>query len=168
MKINIGGEQIKDGWKIFNIQKKPGVDFIGDISDLGQFKDNSVEEIYISHVFEHVPQKKVDKTLKGIFRILKPSGKFYVSVPDMDVLFEEFKNVKDKKKKIHILRMIFGGQIDEYDFHYFGYSYDILHDFLKSVGFKKIEKVERFNLFEDTSDYKPYGFLISLNVIAEK
>ena len=48
---------------------KPGVDFIGDISDLGQFKDNSVEEIYISHVFEHVPQKKVDKTLKGIFRI---------------------------------------------------------------------------------------------------
>ena len=98
MKINIGGEQIKDGWKIFNIQKKPGVDFIGDISDLSQFKDNSVEEIYISHVFEHVPQKKVDKTLKGIFRILKPSGKFYVSVPDMDVLFEEFKNIKDKKK----------------------------------------------------------------------
>ena len=103
MKINIGGEQTKDGWKIFNIQKKPGVDFIGDISDLSQFKDNSVEEIYISHVFEHVPQKKVDKTLKGIFRVLKPSGKFYVSVPDMDVLFEEFKNIKDKKKKIHIL-----------------------------------------------------------------
>mgnify|MGYP001367011794 CR=1 FL=1 len=33
---------------------------------------------------------------------------------------------------------------------------------------EKIEKVERFNLFEDTSDYKPYGFPISLNVIAEK
>ena len=76
MKINIGGEQTKDGWKIFNIQKKPGVDFIGDISDLSQFKDNSVEEIYISHVFEHVPQKKVDKTLKGIFRVLKPGGRF--------------------------------------------------------------------------------------------
>ena len=43
--------------------------------------------------------------------------------------------------------------------------------FLKRVipeDFKKIEKVERFNLFEDTRDYKPYGFPISLNVIAEK
>jgi len=69
MKINIGGEQIKDGWKIFNIQKKPGVDFIGDISDLSQFEDNSVEEIYISHVFEHLHKKKVYKTLKGKFRI---------------------------------------------------------------------------------------------------
>ena len=33
MKLHIGGEQIKDGWKIINIQNKKGVDFIGDISD---------------------------------------------------------------------------------------------------------------------------------------
>ena len=27
-----------------NIQQKPDVDFIGDITDLGQFDDNSIEE----------------------------------------------------------------------------------------------------------------------------
>ena len=66
MKLNIGGEQKKEGWKILNIQKKDGVDFIGDISDLSQFSENSVEEIYASHVVEHVAQKNVDRTLKGI------------------------------------------------------------------------------------------------------
>ena len=44
MKLNIGGDIIKDGWKILNIQSKPGVDFIGDISDLSQFDNNSIEE----------------------------------------------------------------------------------------------------------------------------
>ena len=34
MKLHIGGEQAKEGWKIFGIQKKDNVDFKGNISDL--------------------------------------------------------------------------------------------------------------------------------------
>ena len=45
MKLHIGGEKTKEGWKILNIQQKEGVDFIGDISNLGQFEDNSINEI---------------------------------------------------------------------------------------------------------------------------
>ena len=86
MKLHIGGEEKKEGWKILNIQKKDAVDFVGDITDLNQFEDNSIEEIYASHVVEHVAQKDVEKTLKGIHRVLKNNGKFYVSVPDMDIL----------------------------------------------------------------------------------
>ena len=59
MKLHIGGKIQKSGWKILNIQNKDGVDFIGDISDLSQFEDESINEIYASHVFEHVPQKKL-------------------------------------------------------------------------------------------------------------
>jgi len=33
MRLHIGGEEIKEGWKILNIQNKPGVDFVGDITD---------------------------------------------------------------------------------------------------------------------------------------
>ena len=45
MKLHIGGEEKKEGWKILNIQKKDNVDFIGDITDLSQFEDNSIDEI---------------------------------------------------------------------------------------------------------------------------
>ena len=66
------------------------------------------------------------------------------------------------------MRMIFGGQEDESDFHYFGWNFRFLSDHLKQTNFSKVEKVNSFDLFEDTSEYKPYGFPISLNIIAYK
>ena len=76
MKLHIGGKEKKEGWSILNIQKKDvdKVDFVGDITDLSQFDDNSVEEIYASHVVEHVNQKDINKTLSGIHRVLKNEG----------------------------------------------------------------------------------------------
>ncbi len=169
MKLHIGGEEKKEGWKILNIQQKPDVDFIGDITDLGQFEDNSIEEIYASHVVEHVAQKKVETTLKGIHRVLKDSGKFYVSVPDMDILCRIYLDPKAPPKvKFHTMRMMFGGQVDDFDFHYFGWNFQFMNEYLLKAGFKKIERVKSFSLFNDTSDYAPYGPPISLNIIAYK
>ena len=70
MKLNIGGKEKKEGWKILNIQKIDGVDFVGDISDLSQFQNQSISEVYASHILEHVPQKKVNDTLLRIIMIL--------------------------------------------------------------------------------------------------
>ena len=169
MKLHIGGKQIKDGWKILNIQKNDGVDFVGSISDLSQFDDNSIEEIYASHVVEHVDQKNIKKTLEGIYRVLKNDGKFYISVPDLDVLSRIFiDNKAPAKVKFHVMRMMFGGQTDEFDYHYFGWNYEFLNSYLIEAGFKKNERVKSFNLFNDTSDFAPYGPPISLNVIVYK
>ena len=169
MKLHIGGEEAKAGWKIINISQKPNVDFVGDISDLSQFDQDSCEEIYASHVLEHVPQQRVLETLKGIHRILKPGGKFHVSVPDMDILCHLFINpMADPDVKFHTMRMMFGGQVDPHDFHYFGWNQFFMSDFLRQAGFSNAERVESFGIFQDTSDYKPYGFPISLNVIATK
>jgi predicted SAM-dependent methyltransferase len=169
MKLHIGGKQIKDDWKILNIQQNIGVDYIGDISDLSQFPTDSIEEIYASHVFEHVPQKNILATLRGILRVLKKEGKFYISVPDMDVLCRIFLDPQASlQQKHHVMTMIFGGQSDEFDFHYFGWNEALLTDCLTQAGFSKLEKVVSFNLFNDTSDYKPYGLPISLNMIATK
>ena len=97
MKLHIGGEQVKDSWKILNISDKPGVDYIGDIGNLSQFTDNSFEEIYASHVVEHVPQAKVLGMFQGIHRILKPGGKFYISVAITTRTFaNRRKNVRSK------------------------------------------------------------------------
>ena len=169
MKLNIGGKEKKKGWHVLNIQKKDGADFIGDISDLSQFKDDSIEEIYASHVFEHINHKNINKTLLGINRILKKNGKFYISVPDMDILCKMFIDKTNTPQiKIHALRMIFGGQTDEYDFHYFGYNFDLLSNLLKKNGFKDVKRVQKFSIFNDTSNYAPYGEPISLNLIAIK
>jgi predicted SAM-dependent methyltransferase len=169
MKLHIGGQEVKDGWKILDIQKKKGVDFVGDIADLSQFEDSSIEEIYASHVFEHVHQKQIKETLLGINRVLKKDAKLFISVPDLDILFHFFLNpLINKRARWDTLRIIFGGQTDEHDYHYFGWNFELLNDFLKEAGFSKIEKVSNFNLFKDTSNLKVYGFPISLNIIAYK
>tara|TARA_B100000575_G_C22882195_1_gene513925 strand:+ start:156 stop:665 length:510 start_codon:yes stop_codon:yes gene_type:complete len=169
MKLHIGGKEVKEGWKILNIQKNDGVDFLGSISDLSQFENDSIDQIYASHVVEHIDQKNIKKTLKGIHRVLKDGGKFFISVPDLDILCRIFidKNAPIKVK-YHVMRMIYGGQTDEFDYHYFGWNYEFLNNYLLEAGFKKNERVKTFDIFKDTSSYAPYGPLISLNVIAEK
>lgn len=168
-KLHIGGEQVKEGWKILNAQSKPGVDFIGDISDLSQFPVDSIEEIYASHVLEHVRQRQVLPTLQGIHRVLKPAGVFYVSVPDMDILAHTFISpLAPMEAKYHVMTMMFGGQVDVFDYHYFGWNQVFLENFLKQAGFREFRRVESFGLFADTSDFKPFGFPISLNMLAIK
>jgi predicted SAM-dependent methyltransferase len=127
----------------FKHSKKNIVDFIGNITDLSQFEDSSIEEIYASHVFEHVLQSEVNKTLKGIHRVLVDGGKFYVSVPDMDILCRMFIDPKAPLRvKFHAMRMMFGGQIDKFDIHYFGWNHQFMIDFLSQAGFKKLERVK--------------------------
>ena len=102
-------------------------------------------------------------------RVLEQGGKLYISVPDMDTLCHFFvRPVLSYEIKFHVMRMIFGGQVDKYDFHYFGWNQEIMLHFLKLAGFKTFKRVESFNLFNDTSDYKPLGFPVSLNVIVTK
>ena len=169
MKLHIGGKEIKEGWKILNIQKNEGVDFVGSITDLSQFEDESIDEIYASHVVEHVDQNNIKKTLSGINRILKKNGKFYISVPDLDILCRIFiEKTAPLKVKFHVMRMMFGGQIDDFDYHYFGWNYEFLNSYLVETGFTKNERVKTFDIFNDTSSFAPYGPLISLNVIAYK
>ena len=169
MKLHIGGKELKEGWKILNIQKNDGVDFVGSISDLSQFEDESIEAIYASHVVEHIDQKNIKQTFKGINRVLKNGGKFYVSVPDLDILCRIFiEKTAPSKVKFNVMRMMFGGQTDEFDYHYFGWNYEFLNTYLLEAGFKKNERIKTFDIFNDTSSYAPYGPLISLNVIAYK
>jgi predicted SAM-dependent methyltransferase len=129
LKLHIGGEQSKQGWKILNAQPKPGVpvDFFGNICDLSQFADASVTSVYASHVLEHVPQALVPPTLAGIHRILKVGGTFMVSVPNLEELCRLFLHPDGTADtRMHVMRMMFGGQTDNYDFHYFGWTWEFM------------------------------------------
>lgn len=169
LKLHIGGKQPKEGWKILNALDGDGVDFVGNVCDLSDFPDACCEAIYASHVMEHVGQKDFLATLKGIHRILCKGGDFYFSVPDLEVLCRLFLDPRlDTEQHYHVMRMMFGGQTDEYDFHYIGLSHEFMLGFFRDAGFGDVRKVESFGLFNDTSDYRPYGTPISLNLVAHK
>ncbi len=168
-KLHIGGREPKVGWQMLNIQPGEGVDYVGDIKDLSQFADGEFDLIYGSHVLEHIPQFEMINTLAGFHRILKKDGVFLVSVPDLATLCRLFLSPDlDKAARFHVMRMMFGGQVDAHDFHYVGLNEEILMDYLGNAGFKYCQRVDDFGIFNDTSSYKPYGVAISLNLIAYK
>lgn len=166
-KLNIGGIEPKEGWETFNI--KEGADYVGDAKDLSRFEDEIFDEIYASHVLEHFDYiGSLQEALKEWYRVLKPEGKLYISVPDMRILCELYNRGQNAKSRFVVSRMIFGGHCDKNDYHYVGFDFDILCQFLNSVGFAKTEKVETFDIFNDTSNLRIAGILISLNVITYK
>jgi predicted SAM-dependent methyltransferase len=167
--LHIGGQEAKPGWKILNIQPGENVDYVGDIADLSQFPDGMFHVIYASHVLEHVPQGKILSTLKEINRILGENGKLLIAVPDLEILCTLFIQPElDKHDRLHVMSMIYGGQIDPFDYHFIGFTYEFLLDFLHIANFKSIQRVANFNIFNDTSSYIAFGIPISLNLVAHK
>ena len=58
----------------------PGVDLVGDVYEvLAQFPEASVDNVYSSHFFEHVPD--LEKLLQEVSRVLKPGGSLQLTVP---------------------------------------------------------------------------------------
>lgn len=166
--LHVGGKEPKPGWQMLNISPGPGVDMVGDIRNLFHLEPATCARIYASHVLEHVSQHDVLSVLKGFARLLKQGGQLFISVPNMDVLCRHYLDANlTLEQRHHVMRMMFGGQTDEHDYHYVGFNYDFLSGLLKQAGFNGIKRVERFGLFDDTSNFSPYGQLISLNLIAQ-
>lgn len=170
VKLHVGGQEVKPGWKILNIQPGPNVDYIGDCVSLKQFADNSVDEVYASHVMEHLGfRQELPAALREIWRVLKPNGTLRVSVPDMERLCALFVNPQvPKQERFSLMMHLFGAQEDEHDFHKVGLTWGFLCHFLNQAGFRKIDRVEEFGLFDDYSSFRRFGVLISLNVVAYK
>jgi predicted SAM-dependent methyltransferase len=169
-KLHIGGKLRVDGWEILNAIDAPEVDHLGNAADLANFADGTFEAVYSSHVLEHFDYIELEKVLREWKRVLAPGGKIYASVPDLDTLAALLikRKLSDLEGQFQLMRMMFGGHIDKFDYHYTGLNQTILSHFLRTAGFTDIRKVKDFGLFPDTSQLKVNGVAISLNMTAIK
>ena len=168
-KLNIGGVEPTDGWENFNIQEGESVDHVGDAADLSRFEDATFEAVYSSHTLEHWSYRDVPAVLQEWHRVLQPGGMLYVSVPDMAILAYLYLHPNITfPERIHLMRVIYGGHVDPYDYHRCGLDEVFLGAMLVSVGFEEPERVPDFEIFDDTSKLVLLGQLISVNMRARK
>jgi len=170
IRLHIGGWEVREGWKILDIQPREGVDFLGTCIDLSQFPDNSITEIYASHVYEHLSYSgELAPALREAYRVLKPGGLIRIGVPDLEVLCRLLLDSRlPLDDRFQVQRMIYGGQVDAHDFHKVGLTFEFLRAFLRQVGFQNIQRVKFFGLFKDATYVEVHGVPISLNVTAIK
>jgi predicted SAM-dependent methyltransferase len=170
-KLHIGGTTKSAGWEILDANAGPHVDHVCNANDLSQFADNTFIELYASHVVEHFDYvDELPNTLKEWNRVLVPGGKIFISVPDLEILAMLIleKNNLNLEERFFVMRMIYGGHVDEYDYHYTGLNEEFLTAYLDGAGFINMRRVTEFGLFHDTSSMLFKGRAISLNMIAEK
>ena len=170
-RLHVGGKTAAPGWEVLNAVPADYVDHVGNARDLSRFGDDTFLEIYASHVLEHLDYRdELPDTLKEWRRTLVPGGRLYISVPDLDTLAKLFLEKKrlSFEERFRVMRMMFGGHVDEYDYHQVGLDEEILENYLLQAGFVGIRRVPSFGIFADTSDLVFKDVSISLNLMAEK
>jgi predicted SAM-dependent methyltransferase len=170
LRLHIGGKTRHPDWKIVDTVPGRHVDYVRSCKDLSIFPDASVAEIYASHVLEHLGyQAELAQALSEFHRVLQPGGILRASVPDLTTLCSLFLDLaSNARERFEVMRMMFGGQIDTFDFHQVGLDQDFLAGFLASAGFTAIQRVTQFGLFDDSSRLIFSGRAISLNLVARK
>lgn len=83
LRLNLACGQIKeDGWFGVDIAKTPVTDMVFDLrKPKWPWATGSVSEIVCSHFFEHLTGKERIRFMDEAWRILKPEGKFSITVP---------------------------------------------------------------------------------------
>tara|TARA_R110000822_G_scaffold95140_2_gene217755 strand:+ start:7407 stop:7949 length:543 start_codon:yes stop_codon:yes gene_type:complete len=143
------------------------------ITNLNQFKDNSVDLIYASHVIEYFDCEEIKKLLKEWKRILSPEGKLRLAVPDFSSMCSLYSSGISLN---HFTGPLYGRMPmgDKWIYHKTVYDFKSITVLLEGCGFTKVELYEwdstEHSDYDDHSQaYYPHmdkvnGTLISLNV----
>ena len=130
--------------------------------DLNVFTDNSVSQIYMSHVLEHFSIIDSRHLIKHLRTKLAPGGCLLIAVPDFSKIASKY---VDTGELSDVISALVGGQNYEYNLHKYVYDFKTLSDLLLSLGFSDIQLWDPLTTFGSNlrdSSLHP----LSLNVIA--
>lgn len=78
----------RDEWKEIRLDIDPNVkpDILGDITNMADVADASVDAIWSSHNIEHLYPHQVEVAFREFHRVLKPGGFVFITLPDIQAV----------------------------------------------------------------------------------
>ena len=90
VKIDLGAGRVKrPGYLSIDRQKTPGIHVVCDVEKRLPFRDNSIDEVFSRHLFEHV--RNLIPLFEEVHRICKPRARVIINVP----YYTSIKSYKD-------------------------------------------------------------------------
>ena len=180
-KLHLGcGERYLNGYLHIDINKFDHIDHITSVDNLSMFDDNSIDEIYASHVLEYFDKFESISVLSEWYRVLKKDGTLRLAVPNFSSLIEVYKSTNEINNVIGPIIGRWKINDDEIIYHRQIFDSLSLTTQLNEVGFYDVKEwdwrkfISQQPDFDDHSQaYFPHmdkdnGIHVSLNLIAKK
>ena len=181
MKLHLGsGSRYLKGYLHVDIADYEHIDIKSSVDKLNTIDDDTVDEIYASHVLEYYDRNEVESVLNEWKRVLKKDGVLRIAVPNFETLIEVYQETDEIEK---ILGPLYGKwNLTDGSFIYHKTVYDkkSLTELLERIGFFDIKLWDWREVFKNNPDYddhsqayfphmdKENGIHVSLNIQCKK
>ena len=181
MKLHLGsGKRFLPDYIHVDLSDYEHIDHRQSIDNLDNFKNESINEIYASHVFEYFDLDEARNVLKEWNRVLEKNGILRLAVPNFEALIKVYEITGDLNK---ILGPLYGKwEVNDnlYFYHKIVYDQELLTSLLKESGFENIKLWDWREIFKENKNYddhsqayfphmdKENGIHVSLNIQGQK
>jgi len=181
VKLHLGsGSRYLKGYLHIDIADYEHIDIKSSVDKLNTIDDDTVDEIYASHVLEYYDRNEVESVLNEWKRVLKKDGVLRIAVPNFETLIEVYQETDEIEK---ILGPLYGKwNLTDGSFIYHKTVYDkkSLTELLERIGFSDIKLWDWREVFKNNPDYddhsqayfphmdKENGIHVSLNIQCKK
>jgi ubiquinone/menaquinone biosynthesis C-methylase UbiE len=134
--------------KMLRLDIRPEVkpDILADATNLNFIPAGTFDIVHSSHVLEHFPRGAWKGVLAGWIRLLNQEGEIWFNLPN--IMWAAERMAIDKVIDEHVLNVLYGGQDNEFDYHYNGLTPEIMEIELKKHRFELIHFTKvSYNMF---------------------
>ena len=137
VRLNLGcGEDRREGY--INIDEYvSSADLRMDIFHL-DFEDGTVDEVFSSHMLEHLGKYEAPKALAEWLRVLRPSGMLQMNLPDLEWTLQQWLNTPESHRWGWALDAIYGLQTHPGEHHKTGFNAARMTQLLTEAGFARV------------------------------
>ena len=109
MKLHLGsGSRYLDGYLHVDIADYQHIDIKSSVDKLNTIDNDTVDEIYASHVLEYFDRNEVESVLNEWKRVLKKDGVLRIAVPNFEALIKVYQETAEIEKILGPLQNILG------------------------------------------------------------
>lgn len=174
-KLDLGGiGRGTDGYVTVNLDLDAWSDYWADITKLDKIgiKDGSVDEIYLSHTFEHIDLNTIDNAITTWYRKLKHGGVLRIKGPNIEEYCNLFKKgVIDEEVMIHLMFSHYPRVLKQpLMAHRWAWTKPFLTKTLKQHGFQSVEEYDAGGWQFDLEWFPEHRniYLTDVGIVAKK
>lgn len=145
--LGSGARRGANGWTTVDVG---GADISWDLRHGIPMPDASVDALYSSHLFEHIPYQQLIPFIQECRRVLKPGGSLSVCVPNARFYIDAYvqgRSFRNRQEFYQPAVVDTGSHLDQVNYiaymggnHFYLFDEENLTNTLKRGGFQKVEK----------------------------